>query len=67
MKLVLYALGLGVLESPSVWRAWIEIDKEEEHGDNQESPSVWRAWIEIISQARPIIRKNVALRTEGVD
>ena len=56
-----------LLQSPSVWREWIEIGIVKKWDYLDESPSVWREWIEI---PRILVRKlsiKVSLRVEGVD
>ena len=38
----------GIKSSPSVWRVWIEIQRDAgSHRCSARSPSVWRVWIEI--------------------
>ena len=37
------------MQSPSVWRVWIEIVTEIESYGFRKSPSVWRVWIEIFT------------------
>ena len=42
---------LLILQSPSVWREWIEMSEMTDGDLNMLSPSVWREWIEIDSPA----------------
>ena len=55
------------LLSPSVRRAWIEIQRARPYGGKCRSPSVRRAWIEILKAIASEMKVVVTLREEGVD
>ena len=57
----------GMVSSPSVRRAWIDIPPIARARSMCASPSVRRAWIEIRRPAAGTAMWAVALREEGVD